>query len=129
MLIELSKALSFALCLVSLHAVLASAFFEPDTTWPQRLTAGLFRLAIAACVCCASGLLFSYPARWNPDRDVSLWRTLPIRLFLWAAVVLSMLFALTWYLRCGGINSFGIPPDCLALDSLRRAPSPVIAFT
>ena len=68
MLFELGKAGSFVLCIVSLYSVLMSGFFEPNTTWEQRLMLGLSRLFVAGCVSFASGLVFSYPGKTNRMR-------------------------------------------------------------
>ena len=36
-----------------------------------------------------------------------------VSVYFWgAAVILSVLFVLAWYLRCGGVNSFGFKLDC-----------------
>ena len=112
MLLDLGKAVSFGLCILSLYSVLMNAFFEPNTTWEHRLALGVSRLVLAGCVCLASGLLFSLPIRTNVDRGVPVWKTLPVVVFLWAAVGMAVLFALAWYVRCGGNNSFGYRFDC-----------------
>ena len=112
MLLDLGKALSFLLTILSLYSVLIAAFFDPNTSWQQRLVSGLTRLALAAVVSLASGLLFAFPARTNQDRRVSLLNTLPIRIFFLAAATLALLFLLTWYLRCGGTNTFSYKSDC-----------------
>ena len=112
MLLELAKLASFLLSILSLYSVLVPAFFEPARSWQQRLVLGLTRLAVAGCISVASGCLFALPVRTNPDRHVPLWKTLPIRVFLSAAIVLATLFLLTWYLRCGGANSLGVERDC-----------------
>ena len=112
MLLELGKLVSFVFCIVSLYSVLMSGFFELNTTWEQRLALGLSRLALSACVSFASGLLFRFPAKTNPDGGISLWNTLPVRVFLWAAVLMAVLFCVSWYARCGGVNSFDFKPDC-----------------
>ena len=112
MLLELGKAASFALCILSLYSLLISVFFEPNTSWQQRLATGLARLAVAACVSLASGLIFSIPARTNPDAGLPLWKTLPVKVFFWAAFTLAVLFVLTWYLRCGGPVTLGLKQDC-----------------
>ncbi len=98
------------LCILSLYSVLMAAFFEPAASWHQRLEEGLWRLAIAGCVSLASGLLFCLEA--STSHADPLWKTLPVQVFLWAAVLLALLFVLTWYLRCGGMNSFGVKLDC-----------------
>ena len=112
MLLELGKVVSFVFCIVSLYSVLMSGFFELNTTWRERLVLGLSRLALAACISFASGLLFRLPAKTNPDRGISLWQTLPVRIFLWSAAAMTVLFCVAWYLRCGGVNSFDFNSDC-----------------
>ncbi|RXH58515.1 hypothetical protein [Granulicella sibirica] len=112
MLLELGKAGSFVVCILSLYSVLMSGFFEPNTTWEQRLMLGLSRLFVAGCVSFASGLVFSYPVKTNPDAGVSVWRALPVQMFLWAGGLMGTLFLIAWYLRCGGVNSFGFKVDC-----------------
>ena len=101
MLLDLGKSMSFFLSLLSLYPVAMSAFFEPAAPWQQRLYMALPRVAIAACICFASGLLFSWPSRKNPDAGQPLVSTLPVRLFLWAIPGLAVLFVLGWYSVCG----------------------------
>ena len=57
MVLEIGKALSFVICILSLYSVLMRGFLEPGTTWQQRLVVGFSRLALAACVSIACGLL------------------------------------------------------------------------
>ena len=112
MLLELGKALSFFLSILSLYRVAISAFFVPGSQWQERLSLALAKLIIAACVCVASGLLFSWPSRSNPDAGQALISTLPVRLFLWAIAGMVIFFALFWYLRCGGPCCGSINHDC-----------------
>lgn len=57
--LELGKAISLLLSIVSLWAVMVSAFFVPGTKWDERIAMALFlHLAIAACICFASGMIF-----------------------------------------------------------------------
>lgn len=93
MLLDLGKAVSFATSLLSLCALLDSAFFIPATRWEDRLVASVARIGFAGCVCLISGVLFhiSHP-------QVPLVRTLPVRVFVWAISGYSLLFALGWYL-------------------------------
>lgn len=88
-----------------------SAFFEPAAPWQERMLLALPRVAIAACICCASGMIFAWPTRENPDADLRLTSTLPVRLFLWAMPGIGLLFALGWYLMCGG---YGCPGQAQA---------------
>jgi ACR3 family arsenite efflux pump ArsB len=106
MLLELGKAVTFVLSLMALYPVLMSAFFDFNATWQQRLTAGLLRLVVAACVSFASGFVFAYPVAGNPETSV--WRTMPVRVFLLAMLLFIVMFGVAWYVRCG------------ALDPLRR---------
>jgi hypothetical protein len=99
MLLELGRMLSFVLSILSLYPVMMSAFFEPGSRWNERLTVILLNIALAACVCFSSGLLFSWPARTNPDAGQPLMSTLPVRLFFWAMAAMAILFAVSWYLE------------------------------
>ena len=78
MLLDLGKAVSFATSLLSLCALLDSAFFIPATRWEDRLVACVARIGFAGSVCLISGLLFHLS-----QPRVPLARTLPVRLFLY----------------------------------------------
>jgi hypothetical protein len=94
LLLELGRAISLVFSILSLYAVLDVAFFLPATRWEERLVASFARVGVAACVCLASGMLF----RYNAAPQVSLARTLPVRLLLWTIFGVVLLFALAWYL-------------------------------
>jgi hypothetical protein len=105
-LLELGKALSFFLSILSLYALMASAFFVPGSRWDERLAGSLLRIAVAACVCFASGLLFrqSAAAATTPENppapeEPPVIQTLPVRLFFWALSGMALLFFLSWYLE------------------------------
>ena len=95
MLLEVGKALSFFMSILSLYALLVSAFFVPGSRWEERLVGSLLRIGLAACVCFASGLLFRETERGGPPVT----GTLPVRLFLWALAGMALLFFLSWYLE------------------------------
>ena len=95
MLLELSKALSFVMSILSLYALLVSAFFVPGSRWEERLVGSLLRIGLAGCVCFASGLLF----RSTEPGEPPVTSTLPVRLFLWALAGMALLFLLSWYLE------------------------------
>ena len=61
MLLELARPLSFFLGMFSLYPVMLSAFFVPGAHWEERLEMALLRVALAACICFASGLLYAWP--------------------------------------------------------------------
>lgn len=98
MLLDLSKAAFFLLCILSLFHAAVVAFFLPGESWRERLIVTLVYLAFSATVCLFSGLLFSWPVQSNPDRGQPLASTLPMRLFLWSSVLIGVLFFSSWYL-------------------------------
>ena len=113
MLLEIGKALSFFVSILSLYRVAIGAFFVPGSVWDDRLATGVYRLAIAACACFTSGLLFTWPAQSNPEAGQPLTSTLPVRLFFWSAAGIGMLFVSTWYLICGA----GVGQSCSVAGS------------
>jgi hypothetical protein len=98
MLLELTRALSFFLSILSLFPVLGSAFFVPGSHWQERLAMSLMYVALAVCLCFASGLLFAWPSPANPHGQ-SLTSTLPVRMLLCALGGMAVLFAISWYLE------------------------------
>lgn len=98
MFLELAKPLSFFLSMLSLYSVLVAAFFVPGTRWEERLLAALLHIALAGCMCLASGLVFSQPSPGIPQGE-KLMSTLPMRMFAWAMVGMALLFLLSWYLE------------------------------
>jgi hypothetical protein len=99
MLLELGKALSFFLSILSLYPIVVSAFFVPGTHWEDRLSLALMKIALAGCVCFASGLFFYRPPRDEHDPGETLMQTLPVRMFLWTLGGVAVLFVLSWYLE------------------------------
>ncbi|MGD0894026.1 MAG: hypothetical protein ABR923_21090 [Terracidiphilus sp.] len=97
MLLELARAFSFFLSMLSLYPVLVSAFFVPGKHWQERLSDSLLYVILAGCMCLISGLLFAHPSPANPEGD-RLLTTLPIRLLFFALAGMAVLFALAWYL-------------------------------
>ncbi|MGH9585734.1 MAG: hypothetical protein ACRD3F_02195 [Acidobacteriaceae bacterium] len=97
--LEIGKALSFAGSILSLYALLGSAFFVPGSRWQDRLIASIARIVIAACVCFASGLLFREESlRRQPQSHPTLTSTLPVRLFFWGLSLMAVMFLLSWSL-------------------------------
>lgn len=99
MLLDFSKAISFFLSIVSLYWVMLSAFFVPGSRWQERLAVCLLRVALAACICFASGLLFTARPAGTGKIDRSPISTLPVRLFFWALGGMALLFVLSWYIE------------------------------
>jgi len=98
MLLELLRPLSFFLSVLSLYPVMMNAFFVSGTRWEERLWMALLRVGFAACVCFASGLLYSWPTQILGLRTEPLLATLPVRVFLWTLLCVALLFAVSWYL-------------------------------
>jgi hypothetical protein len=102
MLLELLRPLSFFAGMLSLYPVMLSAFFVPGTRWEERLYAALLRVAVSACLCFASGLLYTHPAGHQTtsrhEAADGLLSTLPVRLFFCAIGGMALLFALSWWL-------------------------------
>lgn len=101
MLLELLRPLSFFFSMLSLYPVMLSAFFVPGTHWEERLWMALLRVAFSACICFASGLLYSWHAgpQASPTASEPLLSTLPVRLFFWGVGGMAILFVLSWYLE------------------------------
>ena len=97
MLLDLSKALSFFASIVVVYHAAIHIFFVPGAKWEERLALALLKLALAACVCFLSGMIFTAPARSNPDRALALTSTLPVRFFFWSAAGIAVLFFCSWF--------------------------------
>jgi hypothetical protein len=98
MLLELLRPLSFFAGMLSLYPVMLSAFFVPGSRWEDRLPVALVRIAIAACLCLTSGLLYAHPAHAIDEPAEPLLRTLPVRLFFCAIAGMALLFLVSWWL-------------------------------
>lgn len=96
MLTEVAKPIALVLCMFSLCAVFYTAFLVPASDLEQRSMDAVVLLSFAAGICLTSGMIFREPAR---DGAVSLMRTLPMQLFLWAVCVMVILFLVSWYLE------------------------------
>jgi hypothetical protein len=98
MLLDLGKALSFFACIGFVYHAAIHTFFVPGARWKDRLAFALMKLALAACACFLSGMVFTWPTRTNPDRGLALTATLPVRFFFWSTAVIAALFLSSWYL-------------------------------
>lgn len=99
MILEIGKALSFFASILSLYALMGSAFFVPGTSWQERLIGSLLHIALAGCVCFASGIVFREEAvRRSAKSDPLLIEMPPVRLFFWGLFGMALLFFLSWFL-------------------------------
>jgi hypothetical protein len=93
-LLDFGKVASFLMSILSLCALLDSAFFVPATQWEDRLVASLAMSGFAGSICLISGVLFHVS-----QPRVPIVRTLPVRLYLWAIAGFSLFFVLGWYVE------------------------------
>jgi len=97
---ELAKIAALILCILSIYALLGSAFFTPAAPWQARLISALETLTIAACVCFASGLLFTLTDQPTANHaEPTVTQTLPVQLFFWSLAATVLLFLLSRYLE------------------------------
>jgi general stress protein CsbA len=96
MLLDLAKPVALVLCMVSLCAVFYTAFLIPASGVEQRSLDAVILLSLAAGICLASGMLFREQAG---DDMEPLLRTLPMQMFCWAVILMTVLFFASWYLE------------------------------
>jgi hypothetical protein len=111
--LDLGKTLTFFLSLTSLFWAALGAFFQPGSWWQDRLGVAAGKLLISCCICFASGMLFRWPAKTNPDAGQPITSTLPVRMFFWGAAGISVLFGMSWYLVCGAPCLANIAQNCV----------------
>jgi hypothetical protein len=99
MLLDIAKALSFFLSILSLYPVVLSAFFVPGSRMEDRLILALENIALAGCICFLSGILFARPWRVDAPNGPHLIETLPVKMYLWTVFGVAVLFFLSWYLE------------------------------
>ena len=96
---ELAKLAALVLTILSIYALVVSAFFVPGSPWNARLLSSIETLAMTACVCFASGLLFSITGDSSPPPIRTVARTLPVQLFFWSLGGVVLMFLLSRYLE------------------------------
>ena len=94
---ELGRLAALILSVISLYALLGSAFFILGSHWQLRLERSIATLGITTCVCFASGILFTLTE--SPAHQASLHRTLPVQLYYWGVGATVLLFLLSLYLE------------------------------
>ena len=97
--LELAKFASLLLSIVSLDAVLHSAFLEPGSNLQQRLLPSLDMLLLAAAVCLGSGLIFHAWDQRVGKRQATVIGSLPMMIFWWSSGVMALLYVLGWLLE------------------------------
>jgi glycerol-3-phosphate acyltransferase PlsY len=94
--LELAKFVSLLLSILSLDAVLHSAFLEPGSHLEQRLLPSLDMLLVAAAVSLGSGYIFSVWDQKTGKHNASVVGSLPMMIFWWGAGIMAVLYALAW---------------------------------
>jgi hypothetical protein len=97
---ELAKVAALILTILSIYALLVSAFFVPGSPWHQRLLISIETLAMTGSVCFASGLLFRLTTQSaGGQKEPPVTRTLPVQLFFWSVGTTVLMFLLSRYLE------------------------------
>ncbi len=94
---EVGRLVSIIVSVISLYALLGSAFFILGSHWQLRLERSIFTLGLATCVCFAGGIVFTLTE--SQARQPSLHRTLPVQLYFWGVGATALLFLLSLYLE------------------------------
>jgi hypothetical protein len=101
--LELAKFASLLLSILSLDALLHTAFLEPGSNLEQQLLPSLRMLLLAAAVCLGSGYVFrAWEQRAQPKaskHNASVAASLPMLIFWWGAGGMALLFALAWVIE------------------------------
>ena len=98
MLRELAKPVTLAMCILSLYALFATAFLVPGDDLQEKIVDSLCVLALAGGFALVSGVVFRDAAPVGSAHP-RLAATLPVQLFFWAASVMTVLFAVSWYVE------------------------------
>ncbi|WP_263379328.1 hypothetical protein [Granulicella paludicola] len=99
MLLDLGKALSFLISLLSLYPLFFAAFFVPGTHWQDRLLLASDKVVLSALCCFVSGILFSTSEhRQSTLTAQEVFATLPVRLYVLALGGMAVLFLSSWFI-------------------------------
>jgi hypothetical protein len=104
MMLDIAKALSFFLSILSLGPVVLSAFFVPGSRLEDRLVLALENIALAGCICFLSGILFARPWRVDARNGEHVIETLPVKMYLWTVFGVAVLFSLSWYFEASLVS-------------------------
>jgi len=111
MLLELAKPVTLLASMLSLLAVLHTAFFGSESDFQQRIYDSIAMLVLAAGISLISGLVFleggpegghenRHEAAHGPrGRLVRVTETFPMQVFFWTAGIMLVIFLVAWYLE------------------------------
>ena len=98
MILDIGKAFTFLLSIVSLYYVVLSAFLCPEPTGKTGSNLLWRRLEWPRAFVLRADLLFSWRTQTGHEQGDPLMSTLPVRMFFLTLVGVAILFALAWYL-------------------------------
>jgi uncharacterized membrane protein (GlpM family) len=110
MFLELAKPIALMSCILSLYAVLYTAFLNPTSELDQKIYDSLSLLALSAVISIIGGLIFREAQRPS-SRRMPLRATLPVQVFCWALAAIVIFFLLSWYLEIHGIFYRDVRPN------------------
>lgn len=97
MFLELAKFVSLLLAILSLDAVIHTAFLEPGSNLEHQLWPAVRMLLLAAAVSLGSGCVFRLWQQQQAGRRASsVAGSLPMLIFWWASGVITLIFAVAW---------------------------------
>ncbi|HZW81688.1 MAG TPA: hypothetical protein VFF50_14530 [Candidatus Deferrimicrobiaceae bacterium] len=99
MLVELARPVTLISTILSLYALFHTAFLIPASGIHQRIYESLEMLALAAAISLVGGLAFSESTSKSAGGGTCLTATLPVRVFLWSASAMLILFVISWYVE------------------------------
>jgi hypothetical protein len=104
---ELLRPAALLASMMSLLAVMHTAFFGSEADYWQRIYDSLGMLLLAAGIALIGGLLFERngdDAR-NSGPVAAIFQTFPVRIFCWTAGLILALFLLGWWIEANCIFS------------------------
>jgi hypothetical protein len=104
---ELGRPAALLASMMSLLAVMHTAFFGAETNYRERLFDSLGMLLLAAGIALIAGLLFEGDGEkargYGPVPTI--FRTFPMRVFFWTSGLMAVLFLLAWWIEANCIFS------------------------
>jgi hypothetical protein len=93
--------------LISLLAVMQTAFFGAETDFEQRIFDSLGMLLLAAGFALFGGMLFERRGEVGRGSGpvAAILRTFPVRIFYWTAGLIAVLFVLAWWVEANCVFS------------------------
>jgi hypothetical protein len=105
--LELARPTSLLASMISLLAVMHSAFFGSETDFHRRIYDSLAMLLLAAGIALVAGMLFERDCGVTGDSGpvLAVFRSFPVRVFFWASGLMLALFLLAWWIEANCVFS------------------------